>query len=168
MQTTGIIRKIDDLGRIVLPKELRKYLSINTGDDFQIIVNDDKIILEKYSRLKNYQDDIKKLINCINSIYNYDIYFSIDNVLINQNEKLLQNIVNIIQERKIYILEKESIIKITDNIKLIGKVIIYPIVINSDLLGSIIIVGKDKIDNLLNVSKLINNVIKNIILNSTN
>ena len=38
MQTTGIIRKIDELGRIVLPKELRKYLNINPGDDFQIAI----------------------------------------------------------------------------------------------------------------------------------
>ena len=37
MNPTGIIRKIDDLGRIVLPKELRRHLNINTGDDFQII-----------------------------------------------------------------------------------------------------------------------------------
>ena len=53
MQTTGIIRKIDELGRIVLPKELRKYLNINPGDDFQITIENEKIILEKYSRLQN-------------------------------------------------------------------------------------------------------------------
>lgn len=42
MQTTGIIRKIDELGRIVLPKELRKYLNINPGDDFQITIENEK------------------------------------------------------------------------------------------------------------------------------
>ena len=45
MKTSGIIRKIDELGRIVLPKELRKYLNINPGDDFQINIEDQKIIL---------------------------------------------------------------------------------------------------------------------------
>ena len=43
MTTTGIVRKIDELGRIVLPKELRKSLNINSGDDFQITVNDKTI-----------------------------------------------------------------------------------------------------------------------------
>ena len=47
--TTGIIRKIDQLGRIVLPKELRQTLSIEEGDSLVIYVNDDdEIILKKY------------------------------------------------------------------------------------------------------------------------
>lgn len=45
----GIIRKIDQLGRVVLPKELRQTLSIETGDSLAIFVNDDdEIILKKY------------------------------------------------------------------------------------------------------------------------
>ena len=58
MQTTGIVRKIDELGRIVLPKELRKCLNIKTGDDFQISLDSERIILERYSfmwkRRRNY------------------------------------------------------------------------------------------------------------------
>ena len=71
MKTTGIVRKIDELGRIVLPKELRKCLNINTGDDFQIRVEDEKIILEKYSYLKNYEQEILKIINCFISETTY-------------------------------------------------------------------------------------------------
>ena len=63
LRTTGIVRKIDELGRIVLPKELRKNLNIHTGDDFQILVEEEKIILEKYSRLINIETDIIKIIN---------------------------------------------------------------------------------------------------------
>lgn len=45
----GIIRKIDQLGRIVLPKELRQTLSLETGDSLAIFVtDDDEIILKKY------------------------------------------------------------------------------------------------------------------------
>ena len=47
--TTGIIRKIDQLARVVLPKELRQTLSIEEGDSLAIYVNDDdEIILKKY------------------------------------------------------------------------------------------------------------------------
>ena len=51
MRTTGIVRKIDELGRIVLPKELRKNLNIHTGDDFQILVEEEKIILNSIDKL---------------------------------------------------------------------------------------------------------------------
>ena len=49
MKTTGIIRRIDDLGRIVIPKELRKSLRIKNGDSLEIFVNQDDIVLKKYS-----------------------------------------------------------------------------------------------------------------------
>ena len=63
MKATGIIRKIDDLGRIVLPKDLRKALNINSGDDFQITIDNDKIVLEKFSRLEKVigKDNLNKL-----------------------------------------------------------------------------------------------------------
>ena len=49
MKATGIVRKIDDLGRIVLPKELRKTMNIDVKDPVEIYVDeDDKIILKKY------------------------------------------------------------------------------------------------------------------------
>lgn len=49
MKSTGIVRKVDELGRIVLPKELRITLNINEKDPLEIFVDDDgKIILKKY------------------------------------------------------------------------------------------------------------------------
>ena len=48
MKATGITRKIDDLGRIVLPKELRKTLGIEPGTPIEIYTEDETIILKKY------------------------------------------------------------------------------------------------------------------------
>ncbi|WP_203362050.1 AbrB/MazE/SpoVT family DNA-binding domain-containing protein [Bacillus sp. REN10] len=48
MKSTGIVRKVDQLGRIVVPKELRKNLSIDIKDAMEIFVDEDKIILRKY------------------------------------------------------------------------------------------------------------------------
>ena len=110
MQTTGIIRKIDELGRIVLPKELRKYLNINPGDDFQITIENEKIILEKYSRLQNEELELIRLINCFSSITNYSIYLVINNKIVNSEyEEITKEVQNIIQERKIYIDETNKI-----------------------------------------------------------
>lgn len=48
MKATGITRKIDDLGRIVLPKELRKTLDIEPGTPIEIYTEEDMIVLKKY------------------------------------------------------------------------------------------------------------------------
>lgn len=48
MKATGIIRRVDDLGRIVLPKELRQTMGIRTGDPMEIYTDADNIILRKY------------------------------------------------------------------------------------------------------------------------
>ena len=50
MKATGIIRKIDDLGRIVIPKEIRKSLHIREGDPLEIYIEKDgEIVLRKYA-----------------------------------------------------------------------------------------------------------------------
>ncbi|CAM3277313.1 AbrB/MazE/SpoVT family DNA-binding domain-containing protein [Filibacter tadaridae] len=49
MKSTGVVRKIDQLGRIVIPKELRKTMSINEGDPMEIFVEEDLILLKKYN-----------------------------------------------------------------------------------------------------------------------
>ncbi len=48
MKSTGIIRKVDDLGRIVLPIELRRTLDIAERDELEIFMENDRIILQKY------------------------------------------------------------------------------------------------------------------------
>ena len=162
MNPTGIIRKIDDLGRIVLPKELRRHLNINTGDDFQIILDNNRIILERYSYLKNYEKDILKIIESFIEVTNYDINLVINNEIVNKNNsKILENIINIISERKLYVKEEVQNYKISNDVIKKKKIVIFPIVINSDLLGSIIIISKDNTNNLINTAKIINNLIKN-------
>lgn len=48
MKSTGIVRKVDDLGRIVLPKELRKLLDVDERDPLEIFVDGSYIMLQKY------------------------------------------------------------------------------------------------------------------------
>lgn len=48
MKSTGIVRRLDELGRLVIPKELRKTLSIDVKDPLEIYVDGDTIILKKY------------------------------------------------------------------------------------------------------------------------
>lgn len=57
MKATGVIRRIDELGRIVIPKELRKNMRLKDGENLEIYtVDNEKIVLKKFSNLKNISD----------------------------------------------------------------------------------------------------------------
>lgn len=56
MKATGIVRRIDDLGRIVIPKEIRRVLRIREGDPIEIYTDDDGVKLKKYARIKEIGD----------------------------------------------------------------------------------------------------------------
>lgn len=48
MKATGIVRRVDDLGRVVIPKDIRRTVGISEGDALEIFVEDNKVIFEKY------------------------------------------------------------------------------------------------------------------------
>ena len=52
MKNTGVVRRLDELGRITLPMELRKVFNIEERDSLEIYVEDDKIILKKYYNIR--------------------------------------------------------------------------------------------------------------------
>ena len=51
MKSAGIVRKVDDLGRIVMPIELRRRLDINPGDPVEILLSGTSVIISKYSQV---------------------------------------------------------------------------------------------------------------------
>lgn len=63
MKATGIIRRIDDLGRVVIPKEIRRTLSIHEGDPLEIFVHEDCVCFKKYgsNKLEKVSDAFKEL-----------------------------------------------------------------------------------------------------------
>nr|WP_319487453.1 AbrB/MazE/SpoVT family DNA-binding domain-containing protein [uncultured Caproiciproducens sp.] len=59
----AIVRRIDQLGRIVMPKELRKDLNINANDQFEFFVDDDKIILRKKKFTCEFCNGVHNVVN---------------------------------------------------------------------------------------------------------
>lgn len=49
MKATGIVRRMDDLGRVVIPKEIRRTLNIREGDALEIYTTDDGVVFRKYT-----------------------------------------------------------------------------------------------------------------------
>ena len=63
MKATGIVRKVDELGRVVLPIELRRNLNINEKDPLEIFVDDETIILKKYEPCDIFTGTMEDLID---------------------------------------------------------------------------------------------------------
>lgn len=69
MKSTGIVRKVDELGRVVIPKEIRKVAFISEGTPLEIYRGDDgEIILKKYSLLKNLKNFSEEVVESLNSV----------------------------------------------------------------------------------------------------
>lgn len=61
MKATGIIRRTDDLGRVVIPKEIRRTLKIREGDPLEIFIEKDCVCFQKYSVLGSLSEDILRV-----------------------------------------------------------------------------------------------------------
>jgi len=152
MKTTGIVRRIDDLGRIVIPKEMRNTLRIKNGDSLDVLVDDDKIILQKYSSIAKLEDKVNDYVLAFYSLLHINIIVSDRDKVISvspnlENEYLYKEIsdslLRIIDSRdKIFSNQKTDvnfILEKMDNC----YYSVSSIVSNSDAVGSVIFFSYD-------------------------
>ena len=165
MKSIGIIRRIDELGRIVIPKEIRNNLKITENDKLEVFLEEDKIFIKKHTILDKNLNIINIYGNVLNNITSKNVIITNRNNIIfcNSiiqdkflNKELNDGIIGIINDRKSVIGNELEIIK---NIK-IQNYIAYPIIINSDSIGLIVLFGdsitdKDKISIEI-ISKIVN------------
>lgn len=65
MKATGIVRRVDDLGRIVIPKELRRTMGIKEGDPLELFTEDGFIVFRKYDITHSVSDVVGRLKECV-------------------------------------------------------------------------------------------------------
>lgn len=147
MQKKGISRRIDELGRIVIPKEIRRNLKIRESDELDITIDGENIILNKHEVLEK-DKVIDEYIKLLGKYINKNILFtSKDKVLSSylidkENIDTLDNdITELILNRKKYDNTNSNIINLDK------YYIIDPIIINGDLLGSIICYSNNEIND---------------------
>lgn len=160
MKATGITRKIDELGRIVIPKEIRRNLGIRDGESLEIFTEDDGILLKKHSLIHNFEDLGNKLCNIISSIVEASVLITDREKVIaasNNNEfinkTLPQDFIKLIDNRETLKNETETKIQIGEK-ELNGYFNIIPIISSIDSLGLVIIVSKTKQDYMY-IAKLV-------------
>ena len=155
MKATGVVRRIDELGRIVIPKEIRKNFRIKEGENIEIYIDDNNIILKKYSELKNVSDISSNIIDSVFSIINKDVIItdmsnivelspSLKNVFL--TKELSVEYQNLISKREKVIQKTPQNLLVTDQ-SIQQSYIMNPLIVNGDLIGSIVLFSKETITN---------------------
>ena len=157
MKATGIVRRIDDLGRVVIPKEIRRTLRIREGDPLEIFTDrEGGVILKKYSPIgelsafsKEYAESIQQSIGHIVLIADKDTIISVSGATKKDylEKKVSIDLEKIMEERKSIKLGEGSSknISIIDDEEIEGKYssqVISPIVSEGDAIGAVIIIAK--------------------------
>ena len=156
MKATGIVRRIDDLGRVVVPKEIRRTLRIREGDPLEIFTDrEGEIILKKYSPIgelsqfaKQYAESLAQIIGQIVAITDKDQFITAAGSTKKEllSKSISRELENLINERESLIASNDdkNYIKITneDDSEFTYQVI-SPIISEGDAIGSVIILTKD-------------------------
>ena len=157
MKSTGITRKIDELGRIVIPKEIRKNLNIREGESLEILTNEDYILLKKNSQIAKYDNICQKICSIINETYNINVIITDrEKVIASSRKELESKFIN--KELQSYIDNRtfthgEKILTIGNN-KIMGNNWIFPIIDESDAIG-LVILNVNSTDNYNNLGKML-------------
>ncbi len=147
---SGIVRKVDELGRIVIPKEIRKNLNIKNSDDLEILIDRDILILKKFYRLKNLKEVLNETFNLLDKFLTSKfIITDKENILVASREKNILNdkitckFFEFINERKQFF--GNTVLKITNDFEIKSNYYICPIIVNTDVLGSIVLYDEKNI-----------------------
>ncbi len=149
----GQIKRIDELGRIVIPKDIRKRLSIKTNDTLEIGMDGDKIVLNKRIAIKEYNDYVKTLLTILTN------YSGIKFLATNREEIIFNNTdIEGFEVKKYINMSLYEMDKVKDEI--CSGCDIRPVIIDSNVEGIIIVINSEcnkeigKIINILVTSKL--------------
>lgn len=157
MKATGIVRRIDDLGRVVVPKEIRRTLRLREGEPMEIFTGKDgEIILKKYSPVGEMESHARELAETIAQITGYlTCVTDTDQVIVAcghgqkeyQGKAISQELEGVIKERESRLTQKLK----GNMVPVIGEEelqdtsqAICPIISAGDVLGAVVLLGRSK------------------------
>ena len=167
MKATGVVRRIDDLGRIVIPKEIRRTLRIKEGDPLEIFTDrEGQVILKKYSPIgelsefaTEYAETLAKTTGHIACITDKDTVIAVSGGSKKEylEQSISKDIEKIMDDKEVYLSKENNdiavpIIKNAEGKKNSSQVI-YPIISDGDVIGTVILLSKDDKTKMSEVEK---------------
>jgi AbrB family transcriptional regulator (stage V sporulation protein T) len=160
LKATGIVRRIDDLGRVVIPKEIRRTLRIREGDPLEIFVDrDGEVILKKYSPIgelgefaKEYADSLYEAIGHIALIADRDTIIAVAGAPKKEflNKAVGSLVERVMEDRKTLVVNKTgdnkargSLISDDEDDTRFSAYVVSPIVSGGDPIGAVIICSRE-------------------------
>ena len=156
MQERGIVRRVDELGRLVIPKELRKTLRIKEGDPLEIYAGKDEIVLKKYSPVSSMEVNVSAVAEGIDSVTGKSCIITDCESVVYAGGKFKECVGRIIstQMEKILRERKSVVLSRSDGANIVQifsgedfdaeNQIIVPMISGGDCFGSIVLFDKDK------------------------
>ena len=159
MKATGVVRRIDDLGRVVIPKEIRKTLRIKEGDPLEIFTDKEgEVILKKYSPIgelsefaTEYAETLAKTTGHIACITDKDTVIAVSGGSKKEylEQDISQELEKIMDYKETYTSKENNnvsipITKNENNEKQKNSQVVYPIIAGGDVIGSDILLAKDQ------------------------
>ena len=178
MKSTGVVRRIDELGRVVIPKEIRRTLRIKEGDPLEIFTDRDELMLKKYSPIATLERFSKATARSLNDLSGkLAVICDTDGILHAfgdgrkdlDGKKLSDEMDKILKERRSYIAnasEGGDVIPLTSTREEgVTAQVIVPIVSGGDCLGAVAVLSKTEgaciEENDLNLAKLTADILAN-------
>lgn len=154
MKATGIVRRIDDLGRVVIPKEIRRTLRIREGDPLEIFVDrEGEVILKKYSPISELGDFAREYADALYDSMGHPVLICDRDAFIAvsggskkeyMNRNISDQVEKIMEDRNSVLNTDGGQMELLENVKEDVKAYtIGPIVANGDPIGAVIIFSKD-------------------------
>lgn len=158
MKATGVVRRIDDLGRIVIPKEIRRTLRIKEGDPLEIFTDrEGQVILKKYSPIGElsefavgYADTLSKTTGHIACITDKDTIIAVSGGAKKEflEKDISKELEQVMDDKEIYTSKENSdlsipITKGENNERRYNSQVVYPIISNGDTIGTVILMSKE-------------------------
>lgn len=144
-------KRIDELGRIVIPKQIRNNFKINNFDELEMFIEKDTIILKKSIGIEIYKEKLDRFLSFLYNIIDFKVIITDKNNVISSNYEG-------IEYRNELILELSND-KYVETSKLKGYVEVLPIIIDSNEIGKVYFISNTKIDSIELLKKLRNIII---------
>lgn len=157
MKATGIVRRIDDLGRVVIPKEIRRTLRIREGDPLEIFTDrEGEIILKKYSPIgelstfaRQYAESLSQTVDCLVCVCDMDqiIAASGNGRKELQDQYISRALEKLLEERKSMAATygEKKYVPLTDvSGETYAHEVICPIICEGDVIGGVILLSKEE------------------------
>lgn len=171
MRATGVVRRIDDLGRIVIPKEIRRNLRIRDGESLEIFVDGNSIILKKFSIMRNVDEYALTMADALYSITKKSVVITDGDSIIACSSNL-KDLLNkpISDELSISIKRRESILEkydkslvITSDYVVSSKYAMNTVVSNGDSVGIVVIFGDNITDDDMKIGVIASKILSKAI-----